>query len=141
VRFPLRRFLPLADRLGVQLQDQLVRGRPQLAERHAGGGLGEEGVGLGRVFVGQDAGFVLDDPEMDRVDLPGAQGGEGGWQPGHDRGGVLHLLGGGLRGQVQLSSTGANSSAGRDPACRTAYSAIAAIEIHSSRACSRRPRR
>jgi hypothetical protein len=30
--------------------------------------------------------------------------GEGGWQPGGDRGGVLHQLGGGLRGQVQLKA-------------------------------------
>ena len=52
VRLGLGRFLPLADRLGVQLEDQLVRGRAHLPERHPRRGPGQQPVGRGGVLVG-----------------------------------------------------------------------------------------
>ncbi len=99
---PFPGFLALADRLGVELEGQLVRGRAHLPERHPGRGPGQVLAGRGRVLVAEDAGLVLDDPQVHRVDPPGGQRGERLGQPGGGRGGVVHLPGGRQRGQVQL---------------------------------------
>ena len=61
---------------GVQFQDQAVRGRPQLPERQRSRGLGQYGIGLGRVLAGQDPGLVFDDPRVHRVDRARVQRGE-----------------------------------------------------------------
>jgi hypothetical protein len=53
------------------------------------------------VLVTQDAGLVLDDPYVDRMQSALGQGGEGTGQPLGDRGRVVDLPGGGLPGQVQ----------------------------------------
>jgi hypothetical protein len=42
----------------------------------AGHGAGQDGIGLGGVLGGQDAGLVFDDPQVYWVDLAGAQRGE-----------------------------------------------------------------
>jgi hypothetical protein len=70
-----------------------VRGGPQLPERHPGRGLRQDRISIGRVSVGKHADLVFDDADVDRVDLPGGQRGEGPGQPaGHLRG-VIHLAG------------------------------------------------
>ena len=92
-------FLALAGGVGVQGQDQLAGGVPQFPERHAGGGPGEDGVGPGGVGAGQVPGLVFDDPQVDRVDLPGAQRGERRREPPGDGGGGRRRgLGGGQSG-------------------------------------------
>ena len=102
VRLPARGFLPLAGRVRIQLQHQLVRGVPHLPERHARRRPGQDRIGFRGVRVTEDAGLVLDDPQVDRVDPAGGQRGEGpGKPPGHGAG-VVHLAGGRQRGQVQL---------------------------------------
>jgi hypothetical protein len=58
MRVPLRGFLALADRLGVQLQDQLAGGRAQLPERLGRSLLREDLVGLGGVLITEDAGLL-----------------------------------------------------------------------------------
>ena len=52
--------------------------------------------------VAEDPGLVFDDPHVHRVDLAREQRGEGPGQPLSDRGGIVHLLGRGQRGQMQL---------------------------------------
>ena len=131
--------LGLAARLGPAARLGLAGGVPELAERHAGGSTGQDRVGLRGILGGQDAGLVFDDPQVDRVDPPGAQRGEGLRQPLGDLGGEVHLPGGGLLAQVQLEGQliGGELPFHAGPA-RRANSAIAAITVHSSRDCCRR---
>jgi hypothetical protein len=97
----------------VQLQDQPVRGGPQLSERQRSGGLGQYGVSLGRVLGGQDRRLVVDDPGVHRVDHARVQRGAGGRQPAGHRAGVVHLRGrGGVR-QVQLAGQLVGGELGR----------------------------
>ena len=51
MRLPLAGFLPLADRVRVELEDQLVGGVAELTERHPGRGRGQVLVGPGGVGV------------------------------------------------------------------------------------------
>jgi hypothetical protein len=102
LRLPLGGFLPLLQRVGIQLQDQLAGGVPELAEGLAGGRLSQDRIGLGRVRVGQDAGFLFDDPQVDRVDPPGGQRGERPGEPPGDLSGEVHLPGGGRLAHAQL---------------------------------------
>ena len=104
VRLAAGGLLPLLGRFGVEFQDQLVRGVPDLAERHPGRGPGQHLVGPGGVGVAEDAGLLLDDPQVHRVDPARGQRGERGRQPPGHRGRVVHLLGRGLRAQVQLKA-------------------------------------
>jgi hypothetical protein len=71
-----------------------VRGIAELAPGHGAGHPGQDRIGLGGVVGGQDPGLVLDDPQVDRVDLPGAQRGEAARQPVRHGAGVVHLPGG-----------------------------------------------
>ena len=95
-------FLPLAGRVGIEFEDQLVRGVTQLPERHSWRLLGQYRVGLRGVLLGQEADLVLDDPYVHRVDLAGRQRRERPRQPRGDRAGEVDLFGGRQRGQVQL---------------------------------------
>jgi len=104
VRLPPGGVLPLAGRAGVQPQDQRVRGGAQLPVGHPRRLCGQRLVGRGGILRTEQAGLVLDDPDMDRVDLPGAQRGERVRQPSGDGGGEPHPPGGGLRGQAQLKA-------------------------------------
>ena len=72
VRLAAGGFLALAGNVGIQGQNQLAGSVPQLTEGLAGSRLRQDRVGLGRVGVGQVAGFFFDDPQVNRVDLPGA---------------------------------------------------------------------
>jgi hypothetical protein len=60
VRVFLRGFLAALDRLGVQLEDELVGGVPQLAERLTLRRYREGLVGLGGVLGRQDRSLVFD---------------------------------------------------------------------------------
>ena len=93
----------LRGNIRVKLEDQLAGGVAELPERLAGGGTGKAGVGLGHVGVGQVAGFLFDDPQVDWVDLAGGQRGEGRREPLGDLGGEVHLPGGALLAHVQLA--------------------------------------
>jgi len=65
-------FLAPLVRFRIQLQHQPMCRRPQLSVGQRSGGLGQIGVGFGRVLGGQDAGLLLDDPQPRHVQLPGA---------------------------------------------------------------------
>jgi hypothetical protein len=101
-RFPLGGLFPLADRFGVQLDDQFAGGRPGLPERHPRHQPGQDLVGLAGVLVGQDAGLLGEDLQLERVDPPGPQRREQQRQPGLYYGRVVHLPGRGLRSRAQL---------------------------------------
>ncbi len=95
--------LALAGGVGVQLEDQPVRVGAEPAEGHRPGLLGQLLIGPGGVFRGQDAGLVLDDPDVHRVEPALGQRREGPRESAGDGLGVGDLTGGGLPRQVQLA--------------------------------------
>jgi len=94
--------LALAGEVRIQLERKLTGGGAGLAERHPRGRLGQRRVRGGRVGVGQVAGFLLDQPQLERVDQPGAQRGEQRRETGGDGRGVGHLPGRGRLAHMQL---------------------------------------
>ena len=117
-----------------------MRGMPQLPERHPRRLPGQDRIGLGGILSRQHPGLVLDNPDVDRVDLPGGQRGERLGQPRGDRARIAHLLRGRLRGQVQLEGQliGGELIGRPGTGMPGGVLGIAAIEVHSARAAIRR---
>jgi len=102
VGLPPGGFLALAGNVRIQGQDQLAGGVAELTVGLARGGSGQDRVGLGGVGVAQVARLFLDDAQVDRVDPPGGQRGEGLGEPLGDGGGEVHLVRGRRLAHVQL---------------------------------------